>query len=76
MKKIVCFVYFLMNVDKMVEKPSKEQALSELVVDGDCYATFGQYVLTDDVFQYLEKEIEVQEKNPGHADVDWDSYFD
>lgn len=51
---------YLMNVDNMVEKPSKEQAEQELSVDGHCFATFGQYVLTDDIFKFLEIEIEKQ----------------
>lgn len=51
---------YLMDVDKMVEKPSKEVAETELAVDGECFATFGQYVLTEDIFKYLEDEIEKQ----------------
>lgn len=53
---------YLMNADKMVEKPSEEEARETLSVGGECFATFGQYVLTDEVFQYLEKQIEKQEE--------------
>lgn len=62
--------YYLMDVDKMVEKPTKEQAQSELAVDGECFATFGQYVLTDEVFQYLEQEIKKQVEDPASGEVD------
>ena len=61
---------YLMNVDRMVEKPSEEQAERELAVNGDCYATFGQYILTDDIFDFLEHEIEKQSKNPGYREID------
>lgn len=49
---------YIMNVDNMVEKPDSVTAEKELAIDGKCYATFGQYVLTDDVFNYLEKQID------------------
>ena len=61
---------YLMVVDRMVEKPSREVAEKELAVLGECFATFGQYVLTDEVFQYLEQEIIKQENNPGSGEVD------
>lgn len=48
---------YIMNIDNMVEKPSKEIAEATLAVNGKCYATFGQYVLTDEIFQYLESQI-------------------
>lgn len=51
---------YLMNVDNMVEKPAKEQAEQELSVDGRCFATFGQYVLTDEIFKFLEIEVKKQ----------------
>lgn len=61
---------YLMEVDKMIEKPSKEQAEQELSVGGECFATFGQYILTDEIFRYLEQEIEKQEQNPDSGEVD------
>lgn len=48
---------YIMSVDHMMEKPSKEYAEEHLAINGNCYATFGQYILTDEVFQYLEKQI-------------------
>ena len=54
---------YIMLADDMVEKPSADMARNQLEVDGRCFATFGQYVLTDDVFQYLEKQIEENNKN-------------
>ena len=51
---------YIMNVDNMVEKPDEITARESLSVDGECYATFGQYVLTDDVFAYLENQIDDQ----------------
>lgn len=53
---------YLMQVDDMVEKPSVEEAMLKLSVDGACYATFGQYILTPDIFSYLAKQIEEFEK--------------
>lgn len=53
---------YIMDVDNMVEKPDEIMAREELSVDGECFATFGQYVLTDDVFAYLENQIDEQTK--------------
>ncbi|MDD2970823.1 MAG: sugar phosphate nucleotidyltransferase [Lachnospiraceae bacterium] len=53
---------YLMVVDNMVEKPDEPYAREKLSVDGECFATFGQYVLTDEIFQYLENQIEEQDK--------------
>lgn len=61
---------YLMEVDRMIEKPSKEQAENELAVGGECFATFGQYILTDEIFQYLEQEIAKQEQDPDSGEVD------
>lgn len=51
---------YLMDVDNMVEKPSEALARNKLAVDSECFATFGQYVLTDEIFAFLEKQIEEQ----------------
>ena len=61
---------YLMDVDRMVEKPDPESAREELAVDGECFATFGQYVLTDEIFQYLGQEIAKQEQAPKSEEVD------
>ncbi|MGN0402827.1 MAG: sugar phosphate nucleotidyltransferase [Acetatifactor sp.] len=61
---------YLMDVDRMVEKPNQDMAMRELAVDGECFATFGQYVLTEEIFEYLEQEITKQEQNPGSGEVD------
>lgn len=53
---------YLMNVDNMVEKPSEEEARNSLAVNGECFATFGQYVLTNEIFKHLEIQIEEQSK--------------
>ena len=52
----------LMKVDKMVEKPTDDYAKEYLGVKNargqqKYYATFGQYVLTSEVFEELEREI-------------------
>ncbi|MBR6897978.1 MAG: hypothetical protein IKN24_07385 [Lachnospiraceae bacterium] len=54
----------MMDVDSMVEKPTDDYAKEYLCVKGKkginkYYATFGQYVLTPDVFDELENEIKV-----------------
>ncbi len=61
---------YLMDVDRMVEKPDQETARNELAVNDECFATFGQYVLTDEIFQYLEQEIQKQRKNSDSGEVD------
>ncbi|SEQ86705.1 UTP-glucose-1-phosphate uridylyltransferase [Lachnospiraceae bacterium NE2001] len=57
----------LMKVDKFVEKPTPDYAKSFLGVRDkkNCiryYATFGQYVLTPDVYLELDKQIKQEEK--------------
>lgn len=52
----------MMKVDRMVEKPTDDYAEEYLGVrnaqgERKYYATFGQYVLTPEVFEELEKEI-------------------
>lgn len=52
----------LMKVDRMVEKPTDDYAKEYLGVENSrgerkYYATFGQYVLTPEVYDELEKEI-------------------
>ena len=58
---------YLMHVMDMVEKPSVDYAKDFLSVHtnkGDSYyATFGQYVLTPDVFDKLKEEISYNDKN-------------
>ena len=59
----------------MVEKPSADYAQETLGVrdaDGQTqyYATFGQYILTDEVFQYLEQQIETSELTESTAEID------
>lgn len=51
---------YLMEVDNMVEKPDESDARRTLTVEGECFATFGQYVLTDEIFKHLEQEIDEQ----------------
>ncbi|MBP3721398.1 MAG: hypothetical protein J6J41_08685, partial [Clostridia bacterium] len=53
----------LMKVDRMVEKPTDDYAREHLGVpdargEMKYYATFGQYVLTPEVFSELDREIE------------------
>ena len=48
---------YLMDVKKMIEKPSVEVAKNDLSIGDNCYATFGQYVLTSEIFEYLENQI-------------------
>lgn len=61
---------YLMNVDRMEEKPDSEYARDNLTVDGKVYATFGSYVLTDDVFDYLENQINANMENREHSEID------
>ncbi len=61
---------YIMDVDGMVEKPDEDTARKELLVNGKVYATFGSYVLTDDVFEYLEAQIKSNEETGGRAEID------
>ncbi len=65
----------ILEADAMVEKPSVELATKELLVDGKCYATFGSYVLTDDIFEYVGKQIEEKERTNDPAETDLTSAF-
>ncbi len=60
---------YLMNVEKMIEKPSADVARNELAVGNECFATFGQYVLTDEIFECLEQEIANMGNSGGEVDV-------
>ena len=65
----------ILDADAMVEKPSVELATKELLVNGGCYATFGSYVLTDDIFEYVGKQIEEKERTNDTAETDLTSAF-
>ena len=52
----------MMKVDKMLEKPTDDYAREYMGVENNrgerkYYATFGQYVLTQEVYEELDKEI-------------------
>ena len=56
----------MMKVDKMVEKPTDDYAKEYLGIpdksgEEKFYATFGQYVLTPEVFEELDKQIRSDE---------------
>lgn len=60
----------MMKVDRMVEKPTDDYAEEYLGVtnrrnEKKYYATFGQYVLTPEVFKELDKEITAGETSEG-----------
>ncbi len=61
---------YIMDVDRMVEKPDIDLCREELLVEGECFATFGSYVLTDDVFGYLEKQIDDNINNQESGEID------
>ncbi len=65
----------ILDADAMVEKPSVEKATNELLVNGECYATFGSYILTDDIFEYVGKQIEEKERTNDPAETDLTSAF-
>lgn len=60
----------IMDVDMMIEKPSEEYARENLLVDGNCYSTFGSYILTDEIFEYLDSQIYDKEKNNIKGETD------
>ncbi len=61
---------YLMDADRMVEKPDPELAEQELMVGDELFATFGSYVLTKEVFDYLGHQIEENEANREHSEID------
>ncbi len=66
---------YLMSVQDMVEKPSEDYARENLLfIDSDgrecCYATFGEYVLTKEIFDYLGEQIKVYEEDGVSEEVD------
>ena len=65
---------YLMNVTEMVEKPSVEYAVDNLGVktvgnNAKYYSTFGQYVLTPDVFDYLEEDIKEHDNKKDDSEI-------
>lgn len=65
----------LMHVSEMVEKPTVEYAREFLGVNTEnnpnrYFATFGQYVLTEDIFVYLENQIKAYNKKQLAGEID------
>nr|MCR5177460.1 hypothetical protein [Lachnospiraceae bacterium] len=60
---------YIMDVDRMVEKPGTDEGM-DLTVGGECFATFGSYVVTKEVFDYLETQIKANMKNTEHSEID------
>ncbi len=64
---------YMMNVTEMAEKPSVQYAKDYLgVKTGNTtgyYCTFGQYILTPDVFDYLEEDIALHDKNNDPSEI-------
>ncbi len=66
---------YLMNVTDMVEKPSESYARQHLRyqdADGNecCYATFGEYILTKEIFDYLGAQIEEAKREGLKGEID------
>jgi UTP-glucose-1-phosphate uridylyltransferase len=66
---------YMMQVSRMVEKPTTDDAKDYLGVPDKkgqmkYYATFGQYVLTPEIFDYLEKQIEAGETGGSSEEID------
>ena len=60
----------ILDADAMSEKPEVEYARKNLLVDDKCYATFGNYVLTENIFEYVGNRIEEKEKNRDNSETD------
>ena len=65
----------ILDADLMVEKPGEEYARKNLLVEGKCYATFGSYVLTDEIFRHVGKTIEEKEKCGDRTETDLTGAF-
>lgn len=64
----------MMNVAEMAEKPTVRYAKEYLGVKGpggkeQYYCTFGQYVLTPDVFRYLEEDIRKHDESGDDSEI-------
>ncbi|MCD8107092.1 MAG: hypothetical protein LUE20_03890 [Oscillospiraceae bacterium] len=64
----------IMDVTEICEKPTVEYAKEYLGVSGkgnvkSYYCTFGQYVLTPDVFDFLEKDIAEHDANGDNSEI-------
>ncbi len=65
----------IMDAYGMVEKPDVEYARKNLMVEGSCFATFGNYVLTNEVFEYLEDRIIEKERTNDNSETDLTGAF-
>lgn len=65
---------YMMNVTEMCEKPTVQYAkdflgIKTLSGSDKYYCTFGQYVLTPDVFDYLEEDIKNHDKSGDASEI-------
>lgn len=65
---------YMMNVTEMFEKPTMQYAKDYLGVktmsgENRYYCTFGQYVLTSDVFEYLEEDIKKHDETGDTSEI-------
>ena len=58
-----------------MEKPDKEYAQEKLLVEGGCYATFGNYIFTDEIFEYVGRQIEEKDKMRDRSETDLTGAF-
>ncbi len=65
----------ILDADMMVEKPDEKYAKENLITDGKCYATFGSYVLTDEIFEYVGRQIDEKERTGDPAETDLTGAF-
>lgn len=66
---------YLLDITDMVEKPSIEIAKKKLITEDKtrnkrCFATFGQYILTDKIFDILSLEEEEFDKGEKTGEID------
>ena len=50
-------------------------AADRLLVEGKCYATFGNYILTSDIFGYVGHQIDEKERRGDLSETDLTSAF-
>ncbi len=64
---------YMMEVSEMSEKPTVQYAKDYLGIktgnEEKYYCTFGQYVLTPDVFSYLKEDIQEHDKNNDKSEI-------
>jgi len=59
----------VINVNKVVEKPTIEYAMENLSIDGTCYAQYGTWIFTNEAVQKLDYNIKTKTTTNGKYEI-------